>query len=317
MPQQPLVSFITPAYNSEKYLGAAISSALSQTYFDIEVIVVDDGSSDRTADIATAYGDPVRVIRQENAGVSAARAAAMRAARGDYFAILDADDVLLPPYLTAMMETLAASKNPKAWVCSEAQLLEPTGLNGNMVIPYGPIPADQQRLSVLQFNIFSIFGVFPRDMYEEIGDFDRELRRCEDWDYWARATFAGWRASYQPKPYALYRRTAGTLSTHSDGMLRAEDAMIANLAARLDGQLTAEERRLIALRDAHGSAARLLRQAEQAVLDHDVPAAQDLYLKASEAFPMDKRLRRKAQLVKRAPQVTWLLRRKLVHSDQR
>src|SRR5436190_16475309 len=106
----PTVSVITPAYNVAPYLADAIESVLGQTFGDLELIVVDDGSPDATFDIAADYARRdrrVRVVRQKNGGISTARNHAMRLARGSFFAILDSDDLWLPPYLERQLDMLS------------------------------------------------------------------------------------------------------------------------------------------------------------------------------------------------------------------
>src|SRR5665213_2910 len=97
------VSVIVPAYNSECFIAEALKSVLVQGPSVIEVIVVDDGSVDSTCDIVRSFGDPVRLIRQENQGPAAARNNGLRRVRGDYIAFLDADDVWLPGKLDAQL----------------------------------------------------------------------------------------------------------------------------------------------------------------------------------------------------------------------
>src|SRR5436190_9018266 len=90
------VSVVIPTYNYARYLGAAIDSALQQTHAPLEVIVVDDGSTDDTPRLLDGYGDRIRVIRQKNSGVAAARNAGVREARGELIAFLDSDDLWKP-----------------------------------------------------------------------------------------------------------------------------------------------------------------------------------------------------------------------------
>jgi glycosyltransferase involved in cell wall biosynthesis len=95
-----LISCIVPVFNGERYLGEALDSILAQTYRPIEVIIVDDGSTDGTAAVAAGYGDKVRYFWQKNAGEAAARNRGLIAAQGDFFAFLDADDLWHPEKLT-------------------------------------------------------------------------------------------------------------------------------------------------------------------------------------------------------------------------
>ncbi len=104
------ISVVIPAYNAGRYIGRAIDSVLAQTRPAEEIIVVDDGSTDNTAEIAGAYGDRIRFIRQENAGASVARNTGIAAATGNWIAFLDADDEWLPEKLRLQTEHL--ERNP-------------------------------------------------------------------------------------------------------------------------------------------------------------------------------------------------------------
>ena len=107
----PLVSVVIPAFNAELFIGETIDSVLAQTYPAYEVIVVDDGSSDRTRELVTErFGTRVRLVVQENQGPSAARNAGAAAARGDYLAVIDADDIWLPEKLS--YQTKVLKQNP-------------------------------------------------------------------------------------------------------------------------------------------------------------------------------------------------------------
>src|SRR5689334_22859965 len=108
------VSAIIPCYNYGKYLARAIDSILAQTYAVSEIIVVDDGSSDNTREVATSYGGCVRYIYQQNAGRAAARNHGIREATGDWIALLDADDWWLPQKIE--LQVTAASKPDTAVV---------------------------------------------------------------------------------------------------------------------------------------------------------------------------------------------------------
>src|SRR5687768_9695612 len=104
----PLVSVIVPVHQGERYLGEAVESVLAQTYAPIELIVVDDGSTDRSADIARGFGPVVRYVYQVNAGQSAARNHGVRLARGPLLAFLDDDDSWSPGKLALQVAALAS-----------------------------------------------------------------------------------------------------------------------------------------------------------------------------------------------------------------
>jgi glycosyltransferase involved in cell wall biosynthesis len=99
MSAKPRISVVIPGYNAAAFIGQAIESALRQTYSPIEVIVVDDGSQDNTAEVASSYPRPVRVIRRSNGGPGAARNLGVSMSEGNWIALLDADDTWLPAKL--------------------------------------------------------------------------------------------------------------------------------------------------------------------------------------------------------------------------
>src|ERR1043165_1771044 len=111
----PTVSVVMPVYNGENYLRLAIESVLSQTFQDFEIIVVDDGSKDTTPQIAASFGDRVRYVRQENAGVAAAVNHGISLARGRYFAWLSHDDPRAPDKLSEQLRTMPNNDGPGGW----------------------------------------------------------------------------------------------------------------------------------------------------------------------------------------------------------
>ncbi len=109
MPDQPQLSVVIPAYNAEKYLGAAINSVLAQGHPSTEIVVVNDGSSDRTREVAQSYGSQVHCLSQDHAGAAAARNRGVDAARGAYLAFLDADDLWLKGKLELQWKALQST----------------------------------------------------------------------------------------------------------------------------------------------------------------------------------------------------------------
>jgi hypothetical protein len=109
MSPAPLISIVMPAYNAERYIGAAIDSVLAQTWPNWELIVVDDGSTDRTAEIVRAYGDPrITLLQQANHGIGHARNTALEAVRGTFLCFLDSDDLLPPTSIASRAERMIA-----------------------------------------------------------------------------------------------------------------------------------------------------------------------------------------------------------------
>src|SRR5690242_3384038 len=120
----PLVSIVIPAYNCGDFIRDALDSVVGQDYPAVEVLVVDDGSTDDTCGIVTSYGSTVTLVRQSNAGAAVARNEGMRRARGEYVALLDADDVWLPGKLKAQVGHLQSHADI-AMCCTRWSLLHP------------------------------------------------------------------------------------------------------------------------------------------------------------------------------------------------
>lgn len=187
-----LVSIIIPAYNAEKYVGRAIKSALAQTYKDIEIIVVDDGSTDGTAQIVKSFQDArVRYIYQQNQNVGAARNHGIRESRGVYITFLDADDEYLPEKVAKEVEFL--QKNPQcgAVYCDTLQYFseKPEVLYMRKgAHPEGDIFPDLLHFSVINPNTF----MAPKEVLEKVGMFDERPNFPEDWELWLRMARAGY-----------------------------------------------------------------------------------------------------------------------------
>lgn len=231
----PAVSVIMAAYNVEPYLVAAMQSVLRQTFRDLELIVIDDGSTDQSYELAlrTAEGDPrVTVLRQKNGGISSARNHALRAASGDLIALLDSDDMWDPAFLQAQVDILASHPDidivsGNGWFLGGAQ-------SGR---PARPVPDPRPRPDLLSIiedeNAVFIMTVFRRRVYETIGGFDEALRTNEDYDFWLRAAAVNFRFTRNDRPLAHYRRRSDSLSAAQGPMMRGILVVYAKLRARL------------------------------------------------------------------------------------
>jgi glycosyltransferase involved in cell wall biosynthesis len=218
----PAVSVIMPAYNVERYLADAAHSALRQSFADLELIIVNDGSTDRTGRIAADVqgADParVRVISRANGGLAAARNSALRAARGAFFALLDSDDLWEPEFLARQMAVFDAHPGVDL-VTGNGRFLG-SRLHGAAVRP-SPDPRPPISLTTIIDDEQAVFvmTVFRRRVYETIGGFDESLRTNEDFDYWVRAALAGFRFARNAEPLAWYRRRDDSLSADAVRML--------------------------------------------------------------------------------------------------
>jgi glycosyltransferase involved in cell wall biosynthesis len=218
----PAVSVIMPAYNVEAYIGEAITSVLAQTFENFELIIVDDGATDRTGQIACEYAKRdgrIVVIHQQNAGLPAARNTAMRRARADIFALLDSDDLWAPGFLDEQLAILRS--RPDVDIVTGNALTLGSHLDGRPARPW-PDPRPQPDLTSILNDEYAIFimCVFTRRVYDTIGGFDERLRTNEDFDYWLRAALAGLRFVRNDHPLGYYRRRDDSLSASQVRMLR-------------------------------------------------------------------------------------------------
>lgn len=174
------VSVIVPAYNASSTIRATLDSIQAQSFADIEIFVVDDGSKDDTADIADAYARSdgrLRVIRQANAGVAAARNAGLQRASGEFVAWLDADDVWHPTKLEKQLATIAGSSTPLSFVYSGYRLIDEDGVIQRNFRPLVDVSGRTylRQLATNHFsNVSSIMA--PRKLTQQIGGHDPRLR---------------------------------------------------------------------------------------------------------------------------------------------
>jgi len=221
------VSVIIPAYNQGHYLAEAIQSVLDQTHQDFEIIVVDDGSTDDTRQIAERFSDPrVHYVYQQNRGLSGARNTGIRHARGAYLTYLDSDDQFLPEKLNLLVTELEA-KPEIGLVAGQAIPIDETGQRiGKMFNK--PLPEDCADL--LLGNPLHVGSVMVRREWQETaGFFDETLRSYEDWDMWLRLALAGCRMGWVARPVSLYRFHRAQMTRDGGQMTTATFAVLKKL----------------------------------------------------------------------------------------
>lgn len=177
------VSVIIPNYNYSQYLREAIDSVLAQTYTNIEVIVVDDGSTDGSREVLASYGGRITAIFQKNAGVSAARNNGVSHSGGKYIAFLDADDVWFP---TKIERQVAMFENDDRLGLVHVGVVEIDG-EGNSLLERTDGMSGKVADELLRFEQTVILGggsgfIVPRRVFDEIGGFDTRLSTSADWD---------------------------------------------------------------------------------------------------------------------------------------
>ncbi len=202
---QPRVSVVIPSYNCERYLPEAIDSVLAQTYQDFEIIVVDDGSTDRTANVLSQYGDRVRAVYQQNQGVANARNHGIQLARGEWIAFLDADDVLLPHKLEAQLAVADAHAGlgmiHSGWNRVDAE--------GNVLMPvelWRQVPELTLESWLRWKPVLPSAMLFQRKWLEQIGGFDPRFPPAEDTELVLRLALKGCQAKWLPQITVNYRQ---------------------------------------------------------------------------------------------------------------
>ena len=230
----PLVSVVIPTYNYGRYVGETVESALAQTYPHVEILVVDDGSTDDTRQRLAAYGNRLRYLYQENRGLSAARNAGIRAAQGEFVALLDSDDLWLPEKLGQQVAVWVREPD-FGLVATERFAIDETGRR---------LDYDKERCSrsgfceltmrdLLEFPAFSPSSVLARkDVLLAVGGFDEGLTAVEDMEMWVRVA-ARFRVLRLNATLTAQRFHPNSMSHQPDSMLRNHAKVIDQLFANV------------------------------------------------------------------------------------
>jgi glycosyltransferase involved in cell wall biosynthesis len=227
------VSVVIPAYNYARYLPAAMESVLAQTHLALELIVVDDGSTDDTRDVVAAFTDPrIRYVRQANAGLSAARNTGIREARFDFIGFLDADDRWEPDLLARVMQRFSQLPPNFAAIATGCARMDGTGA----MLPAGRFHFERTgELTARDFctrnRPLSSSVVVRKSAFTTCGTFDTSLRSSEDRDMWIRITGSGHRFDFIAEPLAVIRRHGANMSSNAPRM-KANSRRVLNRAWR-------------------------------------------------------------------------------------
>src|SRR5438034_3045438 len=219
-----LVSVIIPCYNQAHFLREAIQSALAQTYSHREIFIVDDGSTDNTAEATSSFSG-VRYIRQENAGVSTARNTGLKESRGEYLVFLDADDRLLPEALEIGVDCLR--QHPE---CAFA--------SGHCRHIIGSLLSSPKQLHVVRDHYLELLRgnyiwcpgsvIYRRTAFEVVKGFDISLGPCADYDLYLRIT--------RDSPVFCHNRFVAGYRLHSSSMSADPALMLQDTLKALDAQ---------------------------------------------------------------------------------
>lgn len=185
------VSVVVPTYNRAAVLGACIESVLEQTFKDWELLIVDDGSCDRTEALVGGYDDPrIRYLFQSNRGANAARMTGVDAASGSYVSFLDSDDRLHPTYLAIAVDRLEREPDRCAGIATSYRELTPTG----RVTYVNRTPARRIGLEdISDGNVIGSFSAttFRRDIFDAVGGLDLSLPAAQDYEFYLRVLETG------------------------------------------------------------------------------------------------------------------------------
>jgi glycosyltransferase involved in cell wall biosynthesis len=238
----PAVSVIIPTFNRGWCLGQAVDSVLAQAYPDLELIVVDDGSTDATPRLLAGYGGRLHVLRCEHRGVSAARNAGIAAAGAELIAFLDSDDLWLPGKLSRQVAFF--TRNPQALICQTEELWVRNGRRVN------PGKRHRKRAGIIFEPSLELCLVSPsavmvrRELLERVGLFDEALPACEDYDLWLRVS-CRFPIHLIDTPLIVKRGGHADQLSRGWGLDRYRIASILNL---LEGGLLSDDQRRAALR---------------------------------------------------------------------
>ena len=253
----PHISIVIPVYNGSDYFSQAIDSALAQTYPNIEIIVVNDGSNDggATENIALSYGDKVRYFSKENGGVASALNFAIREMKGEYFSWLSHDDLYYPDKVESQVQTFAGIENTKTILYGDyAVFSNSPDVVSETRLPHVPPERFRYFLTVMN-SLHGCTLMVPKCAFEECGLFNEKLRTTQDYDLWFR--MAG---SYQfvhvPNLLVKARHHAeqGTIKMGSIALVECDELLTGFVERLSDAELEAAMHSSISLAYAHISA---------------------------------------------------------------
>jgi len=238
--KKTLVSVVIPAYNGSEWIAETLESVLAQDFSDFEVIVVDDGSKDDTAAVVAGFGKRVRYYRKSNGGQGSARNLGIRAAKGEYIAFVDQDDLWMKEKLRLQVDLLI--RTGKYWAYSDAITFDSKSGKNLYRLSKKNRQYEGDILGPLFLSCFipSPTPVIHRSVFEAVGYFDESeyLRNREDWDMWLRIA-SKYHIGLISHPLAYYRAHATSIQGGEDpligllGSLEVVEKTVAQVPERL------------------------------------------------------------------------------------
>ena len=207
--KNPKVTIVIPVYNGKKYMKEAIDSALGQTYSNLEVLVINDGSNDNgaTRNIAKSYGKKIKYIEKENGGVSTVLNLALKTMTGEYFSWLSHDDVYYPSKIEEEVNYLIENNclDKKVILYSDYELIDEKGVLISKAIKDHEMLVRKEEYALLRGTVNGITLLIPTFAFDECGNFDEKLRCVQDYELWYRMMKKGYKFIHIPKILAKSR----------------------------------------------------------------------------------------------------------------
>jgi glycosyltransferase involved in cell wall biosynthesis len=232
-----IVSIIIPCYNREKFICESIDSALSQTYTNIEVVVVNDGSTDNSHQvISSRYQNKIKYIQQKNSGASVARNSAIKASIGEWILTLDSDDCISPTYVEDAVQLI---EHEKTLVTARAFFFDAHMNKLDTAWPTGDLQNKKITLeSIMQENQVVTTSLFNKKMWLKSGGYNKNLIRGEDWEFWVNLVSLGAEVKYLTKnePYLKYRIHSDNISSKTQH-LRDKTARFIKQKYKMQGKM--------------------------------------------------------------------------------
>lgn len=245
-----LVSVIIPCYNAARWVAEAVDSCLAQTYVPIEVIVVDDGSTDESVAILRRYGERIRLVTQANSGGNCARNRGFALSQGAYIQFLDADDYLLPEKIARQVRFLEETGADVVYGDWRYQFHEGNGHSWHGDINISAEQADILASLLRGWWTANLSILFRRQTVIDAGGWDESIKAGQDRDFFLSVAMTGDNIRYQPGCYSVYRRYGNvTVGTGNDQRFFRQHGVVlekAELKLRLQEQLTQEYRECLA-----------------------------------------------------------------------
>jgi glycosyltransferase involved in cell wall biosynthesis len=242
---KPLVSILIPAYNAERTIAETISSAIAQTWARTEIIVVDDGSKDRTAEIAERFGSKITLVSRENEGAAAARNEALRISRGDFIQWLDADDILACNKIEQQLAALREGDSGRLllsspWASFYHRTRYARFINNSLCQDLSPVDWLIRKMGE---NLHMQTGTWlvSRELTETAGPWDTRLLSDDDGEYFCRVLSASEGTRFVRETGVFYRISPSNRLSHIGRCNNKKDAMLISMKIHIQHLRTMEE----------------------------------------------------------------------------